>query len=43
MPILHAQLRRAKGEKIGELKAAGMEYEERMVELEKVTWPKPMA
>ncbi|MEZ4381769.1 MAG: DUF3516 domain-containing protein [Nannocystaceae bacterium] len=39
--VLIAQERKLKGEKIAELKAAGVEYEERMNELEKVTYPKP--
>jgi len=39
--ILFKQLDRAKGEKIAELKAQGMDYEDRMAELEKVEWPKP--
>lgn len=39
--VLYAQLSRAKGEKIAELKAKGMEYAERMVELDKVEYPKP--
>ena len=42
MPVLWAQLDRAKGEKVAELKAKGMEYAERMEQLEKVEWPKPM-
>ena len=41
--VLMAQVHRAKGELIGRLKAEGVEYDERMVELEKVTWPKPDA
>ncbi len=41
--VLFAQLHRLKGEKIAELKAKGMEYEERMAELEKVEYPKPNA
>jgi hypothetical protein len=41
--ILASQLNKAKGEKIAELKAAGMEYNERMEELEKVEHPKPNA
>jgi superfamily II RNA helicase len=40
--LLRAQVRRAKGEKIAELKAAGIPYEERMEILEEVTWPKPL-
>jgi superfamily II RNA helicase len=42
-PALWAQLDKAKGEKIAELKAQGMEYDERMAELEKVEYPKPNA
>ena len=41
--ILEKQLDKAKGDKIAELKAAGVEYEERMAELEKVDYPKPNA
>lgn len=41
--VLYAQLDRAKGEKIRELKAQGMEYDQRMLELEKVEHPKPLA
>ena len=39
--ILWAQLDRLKDEKIAELKARGVEYQERMDELEKLEWPKP--
>ncbi|HYG68043.1 MAG TPA: DUF3516 domain-containing protein, partial [Anaeromyxobacteraceae bacterium] len=39
--ILWKQLDRAKGEAIAEMKARGMEYDERMAELEKVEYPKP--
>jgi superfamily II RNA helicase len=39
--ILRRQLDRVKGEKIGELKAQGMEYDQRMEELEKLEYPKP--
>ena len=41
--IVMKQLDRAKGERIAELKAAGMEYNERMEELEKVDYPKPLS
>ena len=41
--VLRAQLNREKGRMIGELKAAGVPYEERMERLEEVTWPKPRA
>jgi hypothetical protein len=39
--ILWAQLDKLKGEKVAELKARGVEYAERMEELEKLEWPKP--
>jgi superfamily II RNA helicase len=42
MPVLWAQLDRAKGEKIAELKAQGVDYSDRMQQLEKVEWPKPL-
>jgi len=42
-PILIAQERREKDRVIAELKAAGVPYEERLRELEEVTWPKPKA
>ncbi|WP_373046664.1 DEAD/DEAH box helicase [Vulgatibacter sp.] len=40
--ILYKQLDKAKGEKVAELKAQGMDYEDRMAELEKVEYPKPL-
>jgi len=40
-PVLLAQLDKLKGETIAALKAQGMEYEERMAELDKLEWPKP--
>lgn len=39
--ILRKQLDRLKTQKLFELKAAGVEYEERMAELEKLEYPKP--
>jgi superfamily II RNA helicase len=39
--ILWKQLDRARGQAVAEMKAQGMEYEERMAELEKVEYPKP--
>jgi hypothetical protein len=39
--ILRRQLDRLKGEKVAELKAQGMEYDQRMEELEKLEYPKP--
>ncbi|REK06352.1 MAG: DUF3516 domain-containing protein [Acidobacteria bacterium] len=41
--ILRRQVDKLKDELIARLKAEGVEYEERMEELEKVTWPKPNA
>lgn len=40
--ILQKQLDKIKREKLAEMKAAGMEYEERMNELEKLEYPKPL-
>ena len=42
-PVIFAQERRAKDELMAKLKAEGVEYEERMAELERVTYPKPNA
>lgn len=39
--ILRQQLNKLKTEKVAELKAAGVEYDERMAELEKLEYPKP--
>lgn len=39
--ILRRQLDKLKGQKIAEMKMAGIEYEERMEELEKLEYPKP--
>jgi superfamily II RNA helicase len=39
--VLYAQLNQLKGEKVNELKAQGVEYDDRMEELEKLEWPKP--
>lgn len=39
--ILRAQLNRLKSEKVAELKAQGMDYDQRMEELEKLEHPKP--
>jgi superfamily II DNA/RNA helicase len=40
--ILAAQRNKAKGEAVAAMKAAGMDYEERMAELESVTYPQPL-
>ena len=42
-PVLFRQVDRAKGQLVAELKAKGVPYEDRMRELEDVTWPKPLA
>jgi superfamily II RNA helicase len=39
--ILRSQLDVLKTQKMGEMKAAGVEYEERIAELDKMTYPKP--
>lgn len=41
--VLQAQQHRARGDKIAELKAEGVEYEDRMNKLEEVDYPKPNA
>ena len=41
-PILRRQVDRLKGEKIEEMKAAGIPYEERMEKLEELEHPKPL-
>ena len=41
--ILFAQQHAARGEAIAEMKADGIEYDERMLLLEEVTWPQPLA
>ncbi len=41
--VLMAQQFKARGEAVGEMKADGIEYEERMALLEDVTWPRPLA
>src|SRR5688572_23121278 len=40
-PVLMAQLQREKGNRIAELKASGVPYEDRMDALEEISWPKP--
>lgn len=42
-PLLFAQLDEAKGEAVEAMKAAGIEYADRMEALESVTWPRPLA
>ncbi len=40
--VLAAQRSKAKGEAVAEMKAQGIEYDERMELLEDVTWPQPL-
>ena len=40
--VLVAQQFKARGEAVAEMKAEGIEYDERMELLEDVTWPKPL-
>ncbi|WP_062428721.1 DEAD/DEAH box helicase [Herbidospora daliensis] len=40
--ILHAQLNKARGEAVAQMKADGIEYEERMELLQEVTYPMPL-
>ena len=42
-PILLAQRNKAREEAVNEMKAAGVEYEQRMEALERIRWPQPMA
>ena len=41
--ILFAQQYAARGEAVNEMKADGIEYEERMALLDEITWPQPLA
>ncbi len=41
--ILFAQQHAARGEALGEMKADGLEYDERMALLDQITWPQPLA
>ncbi|WP_431954617.1 DEAD/DEAH box helicase [Nocardia lijiangensis] len=41
--LLMAQQHKARGEAVAEMKADGIDYDERMELLEDVTWPKPLA
>ena len=42
-PVIAAQLNKAKGEAVAAMKAQGMEYEERMIALEEISAPRPLA
>jgi len=41
-PVLTAQRHKARGEAISQMKAEGIEYDERMELLEEISWPKPL-
>jgi superfamily II RNA helicase len=41
--VLFAQQRVARGEAVAEMKAEGLEYDERMALLDEVTWPQPLS
>ena len=41
-PVLRAQANKAKGEAVAQMKADGIEYDERMELLEEVTYPQPL-
>ncbi|OCA94673.1 helicase [Actinobaculum suis] len=41
--ILYAQEKVARGQAINRMKLAGVPYEERMAEADKITWPQPLA
>ncbi|MDQ1538458.1 MAG: hypothetical protein QOE58_2851, partial [Actinomycetota bacterium] len=41
-PVLSAQRHKARGEAISQMKADGIEYDERMELLEEISWPKPL-
>ena len=41
-PVLNAQEFKARGEAVAEMKADGVEYDERLELLEEVSWPKPL-
>lgn len=43
VPILRAQVKKARGELIAKLKAQRVPYEERLAKLDDVTYPKPLA
>jgi len=41
--VLLAQRHAARGEAIAEMKADGLDYDERMAQVEEITWPRPLA
>lgn len=42
-PLVFAQRKAARDAALAEMKADGVEYEERMARLEEITWPRPLA
>jgi superfamily II RNA helicase len=42
-PVIAAQLRAVRGEAVAAMKAAGMDYDQRMAELDQLTHPQPLA
>ena len=42
-PVLMAQANKARGEAVAQMKADGIEYDERMALLEEITYPRPLA
>lgn len=42
MQVLYAQQARARGEAVAEMKADGLDYEERREAVEEITWPEPL-
>lgn len=42
-PVVMSQLKKARGEAVARMKAEGLAYDERMAELDAITWPQPLA
>ena len=42
-PVIAAQISKAKGEAVARMKAEGLDYDQRMAELENISHPKPLA
>jgi superfamily II RNA helicase len=42
-PLLQAQRSKARGEAVAEMKAQGLDYEERSARVEEISWPEPLA
>ncbi|MDO5740277.1 MAG: DUF3516 domain-containing protein [Ornithinimicrobium sp.] len=41
--VLYAQRYKAKGEAVAQMKAEGIEYDERMARLDEISWPQPLS